>query len=363
MANNIANATYPAISIVMPLYNTEKYVGACLTSILNQTFQNFEVIIVDDCSTDKSCDVVESFIPKFGGRLKLYHSEVNSGPAVPTNKGVNLSRGKYLFLMDSDDLIVNNALETLHKYAEDSGADLISMDFGFRFSRNSDKPTPSREDVDIQGWHQPPFVSKPTFESNDLAERVRRICTVKIGWIAWQKFVRRDFLMENDIVFPKIRTSQDITWMIEVFLLAKKVLVIPEPLYIYRTNPTSNTLIERTTEERLHFFLDASIQGLSFIEKFLNRHEFFRQNPKYRWDILNFFERVHFNFVAEKIANIQPYQLYDIFVEKFTEIFGEDGSLIAYLSASSNFSQLFLKQLTQHSAQLENQLAKIQKDK
>ena len=363
MANDSVTVTYPAISIVIPMYNTEKYVGACLTSILNQTFQNFEVIVVDDCSTDNSCAVVESFIPKFGGRLKLYHSEVNSGPAVPTNKGVNLSRGKYLFLMDSDDLIVNNALEILYRYAEDYDADLISMDFGFRFSRNSDKLTPKREDVDVQGWHQPPFVSKPTFESNDLAERVRRICAVKIGWIAWQKFVRRDLLMENDIVFPKIRTSQDITWMIEVFLFAKKVLVIPEPLYIYRTNPTSNTLIERTTEERLHFFLDANIQGLYFIETFLNKHKFFRQNPKYRWDILNFFERVHFNFVSEKIFNIQPYQLYNMFIEKFTEIFGEYGSLIAYLSASSNFSQLYLKQLTQRSVQLENQLSKFQNKK
>ena len=57
----------PAVSIVIPMYNTEKYIGECLDSILAQTFQDFEVIVVDDCSTDKSCDVVESYLPKFNG--------------------------------------------------------------------------------------------------------------------------------------------------------------------------------------------------------------------------------------------------------------------------------------------------------
>ena len=61
------NKNIPAVSIVIPMYNTEKYIGECLDSILAQTFQDFEVIVVDDCSADKSCDVVESYLPKFNG--------------------------------------------------------------------------------------------------------------------------------------------------------------------------------------------------------------------------------------------------------------------------------------------------------
>ena len=85
-------ANVPEVSIIIPLYNAEKYIAECLESVLAQTFKNFEVIIVDDCSTDNSCTIVESYIPKFSGRLKLYHMEKNSGSgALARNKGLKLS--------------------------------------------------------------------------------------------------------------------------------------------------------------------------------------------------------------------------------------------------------------------------------
>ena len=80
----------PAVSIIVPMYNVEKYVGEFLESILAQTFQDFEVIVVDDCSTDNSRTVVESYVEKFGGRLKLETTLTNSGHgAFPRDKGVN----------------------------------------------------------------------------------------------------------------------------------------------------------------------------------------------------------------------------------------------------------------------------------
>ena len=82
------------ISVVIPMYNAEKYIGDCLDSLLAQTFGDFEVIVVDDCSTDSSCAVVQSYAGKFGGRLKLARTEKNSGGGgyVPRNIGLNLSR-------------------------------------------------------------------------------------------------------------------------------------------------------------------------------------------------------------------------------------------------------------------------------
>ena len=64
----------PAVSVIIPLYNAEKYIGDCLDSILAQSFQDFEVIVSDDCSTDKSCEVAESYVPKFGGKLQILRS-------------------------------------------------------------------------------------------------------------------------------------------------------------------------------------------------------------------------------------------------------------------------------------------------
>ena len=87
------------VSVIIPMFNEEKYIGECLESILAQTFKDFELIVVNDCSTDSSVEVVESYAEKFGGRLKLFSTEKNSGSgAVPRNKGLNFSCGEYIFL-------------------------------------------------------------------------------------------------------------------------------------------------------------------------------------------------------------------------------------------------------------------------
>ena len=100
------------ISVIIPVYNAEKYLGVCLESLLIQTLQDFEVIIVDDCSTDASPAIAESYLEKFGGRLKIIYLEKNTGSgAVPRNEGLRFSRGEYVFFMDADDLIIDNALE------------------------------------------------------------------------------------------------------------------------------------------------------------------------------------------------------------------------------------------------------------
>lgn len=345
------------------MYNTEKYIGACLTSILSQTFQNFEVIVVDDCSTDNSCAIVESFIPKFGGRLRLIRSEVNRGPAIPSNIGINLSRGKYVYQMDSDDLLVNNALESLYRYAEDFDVDVVHMNVGFKFIRNSEKSFPNREDLDIVGWHGGPFVEKPTLESDDIGERAKKISRNGVGWTAWEKLVKRDLLMENDISFANMRNCQDLLWVIEVFSVAKKILSIPEPLYIHRANPTSNTHLKRTIEQKLHFSLTATNVGLKILEEFLSSKKFFQENPQYKWEIMRFFESASFNDTRREFQENPPYKIHEILKPKFTELFGENGALISYLVDSSHFLRWNLTQMSQRIVQLENQLKELQQPK
>lgn len=342
------------------MYNTEKYVGACLTSILTQTFQNFEVIVVDDCSTDNSCAVVESFIPKFSGRLKLVRSEVNRGPAIPSNKGINLSRGKYVYVVDSDDLIVTNALEVLYNYAENYNVDMVHMDLGFRVIRNNDKPFPTNEDVIGVGWHSEPFVDKPTLESDSLADRSIKFCQNGYGWTGISKFVSRNMLMENDITLPDLRTCQDLVWSIKVIMTCKRILTVPNPLYIHRPNPTSNTVRKRTMEQKLHFSLSATNVGLKILDEFLSSKKFFQENPQYKWELMRFFENASFNDTRNEFQENSPHKIYEIIKPKFSELFGENGALISYLVDSSHFLRWNLVQMSQRIAYLENQLKEIQ---
>ena len=119
----------PTVSVIIPMYNAEKYLPVCLESILNQTFTDFELLVVDDCSTDSSYAVAESYLEKFGGRLKIISLPQNTGSgAVPRNVGLDLSRGKYVYFMDADDLLLDTAIETLCDYAENYQAASFTRD-------------------------------------------------------------------------------------------------------------------------------------------------------------------------------------------------------------------------------------------
>ena len=356
----------PAISVVIPMYNAEKYIGACLTSILNQTFQNFEVIVVDDCSTDNSCAVVESFIPQFGGRLKLLHMKKNSGGAgEPSNKGIANSIGKYLFIMDNDDLIFQSALEILYKTAEHFQADMIYMDKGAVFTGDEDKLFPDPSDLKSNGWQgSEPFVDTPMWDSDNIAERIKIFLSNRMGWPVWEKFFKRALITENDIVFPKLRSSQDIIFTIELICHAKKILRVPYPLYIYRqNNPKSICATERADEEKLSFWSDINLQGIKFLIDFFSEEKFFNENPQYQWALLNFFDGIHFNQLSKVITKIPPHKGYEILQSAFNEKFGECGNLLAYLCYSSNLFRYQYYLSAQRVAQLENQLAKFQADK
>ena len=355
MENSIPTPPEISVSVVIPMYNTEKYIGACLESIFGQTFQNFEVIVVDDCSTDRSPEIVKSYIPKFGGRLKLYRMKKNSGPGGASNKGVALSTGKYVYIPDSDDLITRNALGELYNFAENSKADAIFMDTGFRFINGADKIFPtSNEDIQGRGWHAPPFVDKPTFESDDIGERVKKFCSNGMGWTAISKFVRRDLLIENEITFPVLRTSQDIVWVMELIVCAKKILTIPNPYYIHRPNPTSLTAQKRSAENAIHFFMDANAEGLKILDDFLSDKKFFKDNPEYRWMLLEFFEQINVQAAMNAVENIPRHEVYEILRPKFEEMFGSCGNLISYLSASSMISKIGWLNASQKILELEN---------
>lgn len=107
----INNSNKPYISVIVPVYNTEKYLKKCIDSVLNQEFTNFELILVDDGSTDSSIDIIKSYM-KFDNRVKGYYIQ-GKGPAEPRNYGTDRAIGKYIYYLDSDDYLPENALSEL----------------------------------------------------------------------------------------------------------------------------------------------------------------------------------------------------------------------------------------------------------
>ncbi|MBQ6296546.1 MAG: glycosyltransferase [Selenomonadaceae bacterium] len=327
------DSTAPAISIIIPVYNAEKYIGEALDSILIQTLTSFEVIVVDDCSTDSSYKVVESYIPKFDGRLKLLQMDKNSGCApAPRNKGFLISRGEYIFFMDSDDVFTETALEEMYGLAKEYDADVVycekyfmSTGVGKEFVRNVH---PADGSIQIGG-----FVDKPTFISDNLADRLEELFQRKFWVTPWQRLVSRKLLADNNINFPVIIGSDDVVWCLAVLCFAKKFLRVPNSCYIRRMYDESFTKSSKKSPNRhIHQWMDITIRGLQFVNNFMDKLDFFRDNPEYRYKVFQHLSTRHsFNVIYPVCKELPINQVYEIFLNEFAKDNGEQNLLISYL--------------------------------
>ena len=351
------------MSVVIPMYNTEKFVGECLNSLLAQTFQNFEVIVVDDCSTDSSCAVVQSYAPKFGGRLTLTHLEKNSGSgSLPRNKGLRFSRGEYVFFMDSDDLFTRTALEELYTLAKNFDADVVYCEKFYKL--NSADRTFKLASEQSGG-----FVDKPTLETENLAERIQGIFGRRYWVTTWCKLVRRDLMMEHEIFFPYTTISEDDIWTYGLLFYAKKFLRVPNAVYAWRTNEESLTRKRKTPEQNINFWTNPILLGLKTLDNLMSKNDFFQKNPSYRYAMLEFFITGKIFTPYKDSWQMPPFKIYETIKKEFGDKLGEQDVLVSALctyamtlqkinltnvQAFKNFSA----QAQRRIAQLEAELAK-----
>ena len=320
-----------AVSVIIPLYNAEKYIGECLESLLNQTFQNFEVVIVDDCSADSSCAIVESYIPKFNGRIKLFGTEKNSGSgAIPRNIGLKFSRGEYVFNMDNDDLLTLTALEEMYALAKDFDADVVYTE---RYAR-------VRSDLSefcIYSEQKGDLVDRATFVTKDLSERVHEILNGRFWVTPWSKFVRRKLLLENEIFFPPCRIADDDIWTYELIFCAEKFLRVPNVVYIWRQSEESLSHRSKNPLEELKFWLSPLVYAFKPFDDFLGKIEFFRQNPHHRLVILDHLANGRcFAQIENCCLQVFPDDVHETIKQTFAEDFGEQNVLFAYLCTLIN---------------------------
>ena len=315
------------VSVIIPVYNAEKYLGACLDSLLIQTLADFEVIVVDDASTDTSLTVAESYLERFGGRLKIIALPTNTGSgAVPRNEGLSFSRGEYIFFMDNDDLLVETALATLYDFAQAYRAEAVYMERGFLLDANELKAATWNKNASP--------IAKPTLELNDLDTRIENFLQTNYGWAPWTKFLQRDFLIANKINFPPVRISEDVLWTFKVICLAEKLLRVPNQLYVHRALKSSWSHVKRPPADEIKFWLDPLTKGLDYLEDFMDAAEFFALKPKYRFDVTNFFIRMQVAGMLGALKKISRYELYEIVHGAFH---GRHAALIANLFVVMNF--------------------------
>ena len=127
----------PFFSIIIPVYNSQKYLKSCLDSVLRQKFNDYEIILVDDCSTDQSKKICKSY--EKDNKFQVYRNSKQIGAGLSRNVGLKLSRGKYIIFLDSDDLLYYNSLKGIFKLLKNKDKDIVIAKY------NSDKPPYSNE--------------------------------------------------------------------------------------------------------------------------------------------------------------------------------------------------------------------------
>ena len=324
------NTNAPVVSVVIPMYNAAKYIGECLDSLLMQTFTDFEVIIIDDCSTDNSCAVVESFVKKFGGRLRIHGNKKNSGAAASRNNGLMISRGEYIFFMDSDDLLMLDGLERMYNTAEEFQADVIDLS---RFYKMSDDAKTIKtmnykyERVFFDGL-------KEIFVDDDLAWRMKKPMTWRFFSVPWLRFFKRDFLIRNKLFFPEnVMRCEDVVWKYGFLFLAKRIVHVSYMTYFYRISNSSLSRQKRTHAEYINSRMTTIIDGIKWIDDVMGRVEFFKKNPHRRYEIFdefmdNIFERLLIQTQKKDVAAVE---IYEAVKEGFGKKLGKHDVLVAEL--------------------------------
>ena len=211
----------PLLSIIVPIYNVEQYLDRCIQSILNQTYQNLEIILVDDGATDCSGAIADSYAAK-DKRIKVFHKE-NGGLSDARNYGLEHVTGDYILFIDSDDFIVNIMCERLITVASSNNADIVSCNYYIY-----------RGDDDISIHNMSVQDDKRTFTGMDML-RYYLLKTEPFDLnVVWNKIFKLDlFNGVEPVRFPKGRVQEDNFTIFRLFLNANSIVTVNEPLYYY----------------------------------------------------------------------------------------------------------------------------------
>lgn len=206
----------PLISIIMPLYNAECFLEETLTSILNQTFKNYELICINDCSNDDTVNIVSRF-QKSDSRIKILENRKRMGAAPSRNYGIEEARGKYIIFLDGDDIFDEDLLQSSYITAEEYKADIVMFEYRHVVSEHiyeKQTVTHSAEYIDR--------FCKRTMSVDDL--RIADFLSWSSG--ACNKLFRREFIQDNHLEFQNLPSNNDTYFIDMTFFLSKRIIVL-----------------------------------------------------------------------------------------------------------------------------------------
>lgn len=223
------------ISIIIPVYNVEKYIQRCLKSVMiqNANVANIECIIIDDKSTDKSFEIISKTINEYDGAIKflLLRNECNLGVSISRNKGMESATGDFILFLDSDDYFTADCVETLVKgYSDHPEADIIIGN--------------TEECLSKKAIHN---ICTPCYIGNGLDSRRWMLNEKKC--FTWNRLIRREIIVKNHIYFTPSIVYEDILWTYQLYKYISSIYLLPNITHYYEYNPTSITKLSSQKAE------------------------------------------------------------------------------------------------------------------
>ena len=300
------------VSVIIPIYNVEKYLKQCLNSIINQTLKDIEIICVNDCSTDKSLHILEEFALK-DNRIKIIDLKQNKGVSNARNIGLELAKGEYIYLIDSDDWIDNNYLEIMvNKIKECNSNILINTNF-------------------IHEYKDKKLYSKFNFIEKDFDIINSKIVQRFFPPVIWTRLYKRSYIELYKLRFPQVKCAEDIYFTYACDLIQKYSYIFKGPYHHYFQHESS----ARHKKER----------GYYHFENFKLLYDFLIKQKVNLDDIKLFFiesliidSKEKFNFIKNYLSEIEQVFNRNINIYNIQERF-----LVKIIKESTDFEHFISK--------------------
>lgn len=202
------------VSIIVPVYNVESYLRKCLNTLVKQTLEDIEIILIDDGSTDNSLNIIKEYHEKYPEKI-VFKSVENNGAAKARNIALKMARGEYIGFVDSDDYVDLTMFEKMYNYGINQEAEIVTCGY----NRINMKDVQRRDVRERECFGYNVFQAPQLFINN-------------VPYI-WNKLFKRSLIVENEIVFEDLRIFEDLVFTYKLFLKANKIVRIPETLYNY----------------------------------------------------------------------------------------------------------------------------------
>lgn len=242
----------PKVSVIIPVYGVEKYIERCARSLFEQTIDDIEYLFIDDCSPDKSVEILKHVLEEYPQRkdqVVIHRMEQNSGQAKVREWGMRNATGEYVIHCDSDDWVDVRMYEEMYNKAIEEDADVVVCDF---YSTDCENEQYSKG-----------LISKE--RENVIAD----ILLWRIAGCLWNKLVRRKEYTDHDLNYPTHNMGEDAALIVQILWNAKRISYLPEPFYYYYMNQTSITKDVSDDNKIRQRFLQATA-NVEIIEQFLD---------------------------------------------------------------------------------------------